>query len=105
MAKKDIIETDECLEFRAALNDVEFGDYKHAISQLAKDGRLEYPQAEKVESGLFALRICKGGNARFFYCYDDGTAVWVLNGYEKKRQTIPARELARARQLKRKYGL
>lgn len=61
--------------------------------------------AEKVERGLFALRICKGGNARFFYCYDDGTDVWILNGYEKKTQTIPRRELEQARRLKRKYGL
>ena len=47
----------------------------------------------------------KGGNARFFYAYDDGTAVWILNEYEKKTDNIPKRELKRARQLKRKYGL
>ena len=53
---KDIIETDECMEFFAIL-------------------------------------------------YDDGTAVWILNGYEKKTERIPKRELKRAKQLKRKYGL
>lgn len=105
MASKEIIETDECLEFRAELNAAELRDYQHARAQLAIDGRLSYPQAEKVEDGLFAIRICKGGNARFFYCYDDGTAIWILNGYEKKTQTIPLRELNRARQLKRKYEL
>lgn len=105
MASKEIIETDECLAFRSELNAAEYREYQHAIAQLAKDGRLEYPMAEKVERGLFALRICKGGNARFFYCYDDGTDVWILNGYEKKTQTIPRRELEQARRLKRKYGL
>lgn len=30
---------------------------------------------------------------------------WLLNGYEKKTENIPRRELARARRLKRKYGL
>ena len=49
--------------------------------------------------------VRKGGNARFFYAYDDGTAVWILNGYEKKTASIPKRELKRARRLKRKYGL
>ena len=39
-----------------------------------------------------------------FYAYDDGTAIWILNGYEKKTERIPRRELRRARQLKRKYG-
>ena len=74
---------------------------------LARDGRPEYPWGEKVggENNLFAIRIRKGGNARFFYAYDDGTAVWILNGYEKKTEDIPRRELKRARQLKRKYGL
>ena len=74
---------------------------------LARDGRLEYPWGEKVEgdANLFAIRIRKGGNARFFYAYDDGTAIWILNGYEKKTERIPRRELRRARQLKRKYGL
>ena len=56
MAGKEIIETDECLEFRKELT-------------------------------------------------SDGTAIWILNGYEKKTQTIPLRELNRARQLKRKYDL
>lgn len=74
---------------------------------LHSDGRLESPWGEKVEGeeNLFAIRIRKGGNARFFYAYDDGTAVWILNGYEKKTDNIPKRELKRARQLKRKYGL
>ena len=68
---------------------------------------LEYPYGEKVEdeTNLFAIRIRKGGNARFFYAYDDGTAVWILNGYEKKTERIPKQELKRARQLKRKYEL
>jgi len=29
----------------------------------------------------------------------------MLNGYEKKTDSIPKRELKRARMLKRKYGL
>ena len=105
MASKEIIETDECLEFRKELTSAELKDYQHSKFELAETGRLKYPQGEKVEDGLFAIRICKGGNARFFYCYDDGTAIWILNGYEKKTQTIPLRELNRARQLKRKYDL
>ena len=82
-------------------------EYRRLRVMLARDGRLEYPWGEKVEgdANLFAIRIRKGGNARFFYAYDDGTAIWILNGYEKKTERIPRRELRRARQLKRKYGL
>ena len=104
---KEIIETDECREFRAFLTDEESAEYSRIRFMLNRDGRLEYPWGEKVEgeTNLFAIRIRKGGNARFFYAYDDGTAVWILNGYEKKTENRPRRELKRARQLKRKYGL
>lgn len=104
---KDIIETDECHEFRDLLTDEESAEYRRIRFMLHRDGRLESPWGEKVEGeeNLFAIRIRKGGNARFFYAYDDGTAVWILNGYEKKTDNIPKRELKRARQLKRKYGL
>ena len=104
---KEIIETDECHEFRALLTEEESTEYRRIRFILKRDGRLEYPWGEKVEgdTNLFAIRIRKGGNASFFYAYDDGTAVWILNGYEKKTESIPQRELKRARRLKRKYGL
>ena len=104
---KDIIETKECLDFFAVLNREETAEYEHARKTLRENGRLESPYGEKVhgEKNLFAIRIRKGGNARFFYAYDDGTAIWILNGYEKKTESIPLRELRRAQQLKRKYGL
>jgi phage-related protein len=104
---KDIIETKECLDFCAVLTPEETAEYENARKTLRESGRLESPYGEKVsgEVNLFAIRIRKGGNARFFYAYDDGTAIWILNGYEKKTESIPRRELLRARQLKRKYGL
>jgi len=104
---KEIIETDECHAFRALLTEEESAEYRRIRFMLHMDGRLENPWGEKVEGeeNLFAIRIRKGGNARFFYAYDDGTAVWILNGYEKKTDKIPRRELRRARQLKRKYDL
>ncbi len=104
---KDIIQTDESEEFEACLTVEEANEYVHALKVLHDRGRLEWPFGEKVggEDNLFAIRIRKGGNARFFYAYDTGTAIWILNGYEKKTEGIPRRELRRARQLKRKYGL
>ena len=104
---KDIIETDESRDFHVTMNDEEKEEYDFIYWMLKRNGRLGSPYGEKVEGevNLFAIRIRKGGNARFFYAYDDGTAVWILNGYEKKTESIPKRELKRARRLKRKYGL
>lgn len=104
---KEIVKTTESKEFESCLTAEEAVEYAHALLTLHDAGRLSYPFAEKLggEDNLFAIRIRKGGNARFFYAYDEGTAVWILNGYEKKTEDIPRRELKRARQLKRKYGL
>ena len=99
MAKKDIIETPESRAFAETMNAEETKEYNHLLFLLRDAGRLAYPDAEKVESGLFALRIRVGGNARFFYCYDDGSAVWMLNGYEKKTEKIPVREIRQAKRL------
>ena len=40
---KEIVETDECLEFRAELNADEFAEYRQIRRTLHDDGRLEYP--------------------------------------------------------------
>ena len=104
---KAIIETHECRQFHALLNPEEATEYARARKTLREEGRQSAPYGEAVsgEANLAAVRIRKGGNARFFYAYDDGTAVWILNGYEKKGDDIPRREIRRARRLKRKYGL
>ena len=46
---KDIIETDECHEFRALLTDEESAEYRRIRFMLHSDGRLESPWGEKVE--------------------------------------------------------
>jgi phage-related protein len=104
---KDIVETEESRAFYVTMNEAEKLEYENIYAILHDTGRLSAPYGEKIagESNLFAIRIRTGGNARFFYAYDDGTAVWVLNGYEKKTEDIPKRELRRARRLKRKYQL
>ena len=107
LAMKDIIETEECKEFRALLSKEEDAEYRNIRRVLHIDGHLKYPYGEKIEgdTNLFAIRIRKGGNARFFYAYDDGTAIWILNGYENKTEKIPKYELKRAKQIKGKYDL
>ena len=65
------------------------------------------PLGEKIEAeeNLFAIRVMTGGNYRFFYCYDTGTIIYVLNGYQKKSRLIPKRELKRAKQIRKELGL
>ena len=104
---KEVIYTDEAFAAESLMNTEERAEFNRLVQLLEENGRLSYPFAEKVEGedNLFAIRIRKGGNFREFYAYDDGTAVWLLNGYEKKTSSIPRAELRQAKRLKRKYGL
>lgn len=104
---KEVVFTDEAFEAEAEMNVIEFNEFHRIVQILEETGSLRAPFAEKIagRENLFAIRVRKGGNYRVFYAYDDGTMVWLLNGYEKKTESIPRREIQEAIRLKRKYGL
>jgi len=93
--------------FRDSLNAEECAELDRILLELEVNGRLESPYGEKVvgQANLFEVRIRKGGNAREFYCYDDGECVWLLNGFEKKTRKTPPAEIKKALKIKKEYGL
>ena len=107
MAKKKIAVTYAYQPFRDRLNEIESHELDMILLKLETDGRLERPFGEKVDGrdNLFEIRIRKGGNARCFYCYDDGECVWLLNGFEKKTQKTPPQEIKKAIKIMKEYGL
>lgn len=102
---KIVVQTPEAENFAATLTTAAFRRYVLALDVLREVGYLRAPVAEKVEGhrNLFAIRIRTDGNSRFFYCYDDGVHVYILNGYEKKTDRIPLREIALAEEIKRRF--
>lgn len=102
---KKIAKTYAYEPFREILNETEREELDRLLVELEASGRLEYPFAEKVDKNLFEIRIRKGGNGREFYCYDDGEYVWLLNGFEKKTQKTPTREIKLAHKIMKEYGL
>lgn len=104
---KKIAMTRAYQSFRCILNAEECAELDRILLVLEMNGRLETPYGEKVvgQQNLFEVRIRKGGNARVFYCYDDGEYVWLLNGFEKKTQKTPPAEIRKALRIKREYGL
>ncbi|MBR4757700.1 MAG: type II toxin-antitoxin system RelE/ParE family toxin [Bacteroidaceae bacterium] len=107
MTGKTVIQTEQAMVFAATLDEVSLVRYHATLDVLEERGRLESPLAEKIEgqTNLFAIRIMTGGNYRFFYCYDTGTSIFILNGYSKKTQTIPRRELRLALKIRKELGL
>lgn len=101
MKRKTYIELAVVAEFMARQNVVVQDEYRALVGVLEDLGFLAYPQAEKVEPGLFAIRIRKGGNVRIFYIYDNGCRIYGIHAYTKKTRTIPDHELKQARKIAR----
>ena len=55
-----------------------------------------------LKEGLYELRIEWQGNIyRIFFCYDEGHIVILFNGFQKKTQKTPDREIDKALKLKK----
>lgn len=54
--------------------------------------------------GLYEIRVEYGSNIfRIFCCFDEGNLVILFNGFLKKTQKTPNREIEKALKLKREY--
>lgn len=58
---------------------------------------LTLPHSRKIESGLFELRVRGRQEVRIFYSFHRGGAI-LLQGFLKKTQRTPQREINKARQ-------
>lgn len=105
--KKTVVFMDGVILFLSGLPDRVVNQFVRIRDILSEDGRLVAPFGEKVSgySNLFVIRITHGMNVRFFYCYDTGTTIYVLHGYEKKGNKIPRREIEKALAVKKEVGL
>ena len=54
--------------------------------------------------GLYEIRVRVGGDIyRIFCCFDEGKIVILFNGFQKKSQKTPKKEINKALALKKEY--
>ncbi len=102
MNKKTYIELPNVADFFDGQPEDVQVEYAAIIRLLERDGRLTSPYGEKVDAGLFAIRLTRGRNIRVFYVYVAGDEVYGIHAYEKKSRQIPRRELEKARKIMRR---
>jgi phage-related protein len=57
-----------------------------------------------VDNGLFEIRIQQGSDIfRIFCFFDQGQLVVLTNGFQKKTQKTPKKEIAKALKIKSEY--
>ena len=103
--QKKVIQLPEVIAFARRMSVASQRQYYAALDVLESEGRLKMPWGEKVDGqdNMFAIRVLTRGNERFFYCYEDADAIYVLHGYAKKTPKIPARELKKALAMRKTY--
>ena len=66
--------------------------------------RLPSKFVKPIRDGLFELRIEWQGNIyRIFFCFNEEKVVVLFNGFQKKSQKTPAKEINKALKLKAEY--
>lgn len=66
--------------------------------------RLPARYVKSIGRGLFELRVeWQGNNYRFFFCFDEGSIVILLNCFQKKTQKTPRKEIEKAYKLMEEY--
>lgn len=106
--KKEIAISREANDFIIEQPIAVIQSFQTLTHRLAETGRLAMPDAKKIqgEPNLFELRLRVSPNQyRFFYCYDTGRFILVLNGFVKKTQKTPLQEIRKAKAIMRRYGL
>ena len=103
--QKKVIQLPDVIVFAKRMSVASQRQYYAALDVLESEGRLKMPRGEKVDGqdNMFAIRVLTRGNERFFYCYEDADAIFVLHGYVKKTPKIPLRELKRALAIRKAY--
>jgi putative addiction module killer protein len=76
----------------------------YGMLQLQTRERLPSKFMKYIRDGLYELRIEWQGNIyRIFFCFDEDYIVILFNGFQKKKQKTPEREIKKALKLKAEY--
>ena len=90
--------------FAQTLDDDVLRKIDYLLQLLKSEERLSARFVKMVSDGLFELRISVKGNIyRLFFIFDEGDIVILLNGFQKKTQKTPRKEIDKALKIKAMY--
>lgn len=76
----------------------------YGLVLLKSQERLPTKFVKYIEDGLFELRIeWEGDIYRVFFIFDNGNIVVLFNGFQKKTQKTPKKEIDRAKRIMAEY--
>ena len=90
--------------FLKSLSEKEREKLDYGLVLLKTQDRLPVKFVKHIKDGLYELRTEYNGNIyRVFFIFDEGKIVVLFNGFQKKSQKTPAKEITKALKIKEEY--
>ena len=90
--------------FMETLKEKEQEKIQYGLLLLKTQNRLSKKFVKLIRDGIYELRTEYAGNIyRVFFIFDDGQIVVLFNGFQKKTQKTPLKEIKRAEAIKKEY--
>lgn len=91
-------------DFISSISEIEARKVFYVLDMMKIQERLSTKFVKYIENGIFELRAEHGGNIfRVFFIFDEGNIVLLFNGFQKKSQKTPQKEIELANRLKNEY--
>lgn len=104
MERKIIYYRDYFRNFIESLNEEVREKIDYVLDMLKKIKKINSKFVKHIIDGLFELRVVFEGNIyRIFFIFDRGNIVVLFNGFQKKSQKTPIKEIEKALRIKNEY--
>ena len=85
-------------DFITSISELEARKVFYVLDMLKMQERLSTKFVKHIEDGIFELRAEHSGNIfRVFFIFDEGNIVLLFNGFQKKSQKTPRKEIELAK--------
>ena len=102
--RKIILYGDHFQRFIKTLNEKELLKLNYIISLLETEDRLPVKFIKFIRDGLYEIRMEYSGNTyRVFFIFDEGQIVVLFNGFQKKTEKTPIKEIEKTLKIKEEY--
>jgi phage-related protein len=91
-------------DFVATLSSEVIKKIHYVFDMLATEERVSKKFIKYIRDSIYEIRIMHSGNIyRIFFIFDEGKVVVLFNGFQKKTQATPEREIQKAVKIKKEY--
>ena len=102
--RKILVYKDYFLTFYRALEAGAQKKIDYVLDVLKMQDRVSEKFVKYIKEGIYEIRASYNGNIyRAFFIFDEGNIVMLFNGFQKKSQKTPSKEIDKALELKKEY--